>query len=51
MHVHVDKKTIQFSFCLVIDIYEKNLHVVHEKNVKMQIQATKQGANILAKIN
>jgi hypothetical protein len=38
--VHVDKKSVQIFFCLFIDIYEFVLHMVHEKNVKIQIQTT-----------
>jgi hypothetical protein len=41
MGVHVDKKIIQFFFGLVIDIYDLFLHMVHEKNEKIQIQATR----------
>jgi hypothetical protein len=43
--VHVDKKIVQIFVCLIIDIYESFLHMVHEKNVKIQIQTT--AANIL----
>jgi hypothetical protein len=49
MGVHVDKKIIQFFFGFVIDIYDPFLHVVHEKNEK--IQSKPQGANILGVIN
>jgi hypothetical protein len=41
MGVSVNKKIIQFFFCLVIDIYDFFLHMVHEKNVKIQIQTTR----------
>jgi hypothetical protein len=37
MGVHVDRKIIQKKICLGIDIYDLFLHMVHEKNVKMQI--------------
>jgi hypothetical protein len=36
MSVCVNKKIVPNFFCLVIDIYEKKLHMVHEKNVKIQ---------------
>jgi hypothetical protein len=41
MGVCVDKKIDQKKICLVIDIYDFLLHMVHEKNVKIQIQATR----------
>jgi hypothetical protein len=41
MGVSVHKKIVQFFFCLVIDIYDFFLHMVHEKNVKIQIQGTR----------
>jgi hypothetical protein len=41
MGVHVDKKIVQIFFCLVIDIYDFFLHMVHEKDLKMQIQTTR----------
>jgi hypothetical protein len=31
MGVHVDKKSVQIFFCLVIDIYDFFLRMVHEK--------------------
>jgi hypothetical protein len=41
MGVCVDKKIIQILFCFVIDIYDFFLHMVHEKNEKWKIQATR----------
>jgi hypothetical protein len=41
MGVCVDKKIVQFLFCFVIDIYEFFLHMIHEKNVKIQINKWK----------
>jgi len=49
MDVHVDKKIIQIFFCLVIDIYDFVLHMLHEKKVKCKFKP--QGANILGVIN
>jgi hypothetical protein len=40
MGVCVKKKKFQVFGCLVIDIYDFFLHMVHEKNVKIQIQTT-----------
>jgi hypothetical protein len=41
MGVCVDKKIVQIFVCLVIEIYESFLHMIHEKNVKIQIQVTR----------
>ncbi len=41
MSVCVNKKIVPKNICLVIDIYEKKLHMVHEKKVKIQIQTTR----------
>jgi hypothetical protein len=35
------QKNLPNFFCFVIDIYEFFLHMVHEKNVKIHIQATR----------
>ncbi len=41
MGVRVHKKIVQFFFVLVLIFMKKHLHMVDEKNVKMQIQTTR----------
>jgi hypothetical protein len=41
MGVCVDKKIVQIFVCIFIDIYDFFSHMVHEKNIKIQIQATR----------